>query len=790
MLIKHIFLTDGVMVTNVDKMFSAEATSIWQFLVQSGQGCFIPPHQRQYAWTRQDITRLFEDVVRGIQQIVHRSDTMNFVGTIIAIHDTNVGSGHPSPPGVPPSKVMTIIDGQQRICTILMFNIALHDLIRRKMVQFKSREEPHLRSIVDISDRLLADLKKTYSIDTQYGDGLHRYYPEVIRAYSDRWSDNEQEVKYESPIAKLIWEYLLFSEVGDITQFRFDSAGENGSWRESHRTLSDSFRIIQSQVDDLASLNGIAKELPNLGTVLKQSDLLNHIYGTSIDEEFKSYVGEKSEDPDFTDVICLLRLVVFARYLNHRVAVTIVTAKNENDAGDMFESLNTTGELLTAFETFTPRVIQGETLEKYEGSPSYRGIAEIESYLSRFGSGKRKEKATSEMLIAFALAETGYKLGNNLAEQRRYLRGEYNDPKISADLHSRRALVRAMASVSDFMNYAWNHEAGNHPKFWPLQVVDPRAQVGFDALKRLDHTITIAPLTRFYQRAVDSSGPLKQSLTQDFIEAIKATVAFSMLWRGAKGGTANIDNHYRTIMRAGVQFAGEFKPPLARRPPGKSSELSLENYRKALAITLKEKGNISNKDEWIAAISQVPVYKSSASLARFLLFCASDDTVVDADNVGLIKVGRLGINPMLTLDRWNDDAYLTVEHIAPQSKSEGWYEDIYSNPVLVNTLGNLTLLPQAENNLLDNKSWNHKRAVYRLLTTKTPEEFDLQAASLQKIGLTLSKNAVTVLNNARYLGLCESIAMVDDEWSVQMIEERTKCLAGLAWDRLALWLQL
>ena len=393
------------------------------------------------------------------------------------------------------------------------------------------------------------------------------------------------------------------------------------------------------------------------------------------------------------------------------------------------------------------------------------------------------------MLIAFSLAETGYKLGNNLAEQRRYLRGEYNDPKISADLGSRRAFVQAMAGVSNFMNYAWNHEAGNRPKFWPLQVADPGAQVGFDALKRLDHTITIAPLARFYQRAVDSSGPLKQSLTQDFIEAIKATVAFSMLWRGAKGGTANIDNHYRAIMRAGIQFAGEARPPMARRPTDNTSDLSLENYKRALAITLQQKGNIGNKEEWIAAISRVAVYKSSASLARFLLFCASDDTVVDPDNSGLIKARRIGINPMLTLDRWNDDAYLTVEHIAPQSRSEGWREDIYSNPVLVNTLGNLTLLPKAENEILDNKSWNHKRAVYRLLTTKTQEDFDLQVAGLQRIGLTLSKNAATVLDNARFLGMCESIAMVNDEWSVQMIEERTKRLAGFAWDRLAFWLQ-
>ena len=671
-----------------------------------------------------------------------------------------------------------------------MFNIALHDLIRRTMVQFKSREEPHLRSLIAISDLLLTDLKKTYSIDTQWGDGHYRYYPEVIRAYSDRWSHDEQEAKYESPIARLIWEYLLFCEAGDTTQYTFDSTSGNGDWLDSHETLSAAFQVIQNQVKALGSSSGVESDFPNIGIAFTQGDLLEHIRGEPIDEKLKTYFGKGHEDSDFDDASSLLRLVVFARYLNHRVAVTIVTARNENDAGDMFESLNTTGELLTAFETFTPRVIQGETLEKYEKSPSYKRMVEIETYLSRFGSGKKKETATSEMLIAFALAETGYKLGNNLDDQRRYLRREYNDPTKPDDVASRRTFVQAMADVSAFMEHAWNYEEGNLSKFWPLQVDDPGAQVGFDAIKRLDHTITVAPLTRFYQRAVNSSGPMKQALTEDFIEAIKATVAFSMLWRGAKGGTKNIDNHYRAIMRAGVQVAGESRPPLARRPPDKSSELSLENYRRALAITLKEKGNISGKDEWVAAISRVEVYKASAPLARFLLFCASHDTVADAGNDGLIKAGRLGIKPMLTLDRWNDDAYLTVEHIAPLSKNEGWHEDIYSNPLLVNTLGNLTLLPRTENELLANKSWSHKRAVYRLLTTETPEEFDLRAATLQEIGLTLGNDAVTVLSNARYLGLCESIAMVEDEWSAQVIEERTKCLAGLAWDRLALWLHL
>ena len=62
--------------------------------------------------------------------------------------------------------------------------------------------------------------------------------------------------------------------------------------------------------------------------------------------------------------------------------------------------------------------------------------------------------------------------------------------------------------------------------------------------------------------------------------------------------------------------------------------------------------------------------------------------------------------------------------------------------------------------------------------------------TLGNAGLTLSKRANEVISNAKYLGLCKSIAIYDKEWSLEIIEERTRCLAELAWDRLAKWLDL
>ena len=84
--------------------------------------------------------------------------------------------------------------------------------------------------------------------------------------------------------------------------------------------------------------------------------------------------------------------MIFARYLNQNVAITVITAKNEDGAFDMFEALNTTGQPLTAFETFKPKVIEREELEKYKESKSYPQMEKIEKYLGKFEKPSDKSK--------------------------------------------------------------------------------------------------------------------------------------------------------------------------------------------------------------------------------------------------------------------------------------------------------------------------------------------------------------------------------------------------------------
>jgi hypothetical protein len=106
----------------------------------------------------------------------------------------------------------------------------------------------------------------------------------------------------------------------------------------------------------------------------------------------------------------LFRLLLLSRYMNDRMAFTIVTTKSEDDAFDMFEALNTTGEPLTAFEQLKPRVIAAEGHTNYEHSPSHQHVKSIEAHLERFKKAQEKQRATSDLLVPFPLAETGMKL--------------------------------------------------------------------------------------------------------------------------------------------------------------------------------------------------------------------------------------------------------------------------------------------------------------------------------------------------------------------------------------------
>ena len=777
---------------DIEDIFRATSQSIWNFMVKPGQGSYIPPYQRVYAWENQNISRLFEDVLDGLRQLEQRPDVVSFLGTLIAIHDTDYLTVEPIVHGDVPTRVMTIIDGQQRLSTVVMANIALHDQIQHQLRALDARvttepTEPHIDWVRTVASKLLADLRDTYLMDQRAGEIPYRYYPRIISAYRDVWSSKSASHKYSSPIACVVWRYIQHTELVHQSTaglpFAFHPQSPPGESADFYATIEKKFAYIQNQIGGLCQPGDLHTEFPDLLS-LTDLDRAGSLWNGSLICNVCEYIGGSTDDPVHEHYCNLVRLTAFGRYLNHRTAITVVTTKDEEDAFDIFEALNTTGEPLTAFETLKPKVIAVERLADYKRSPSHEAIATIEAYLQPFVKSEQRQAATSNMLVPFALAETATKLPKKLGPQRAYLRKQYDSLRIPDDLDPQRSFLKSLATLTQFLGDGWDVKK-RVPGFSPLTIGDSHALVAFRALQDLNHTITIAPLFRFYQHAVRVDQPSQRiQRTSDLVAAILATTAFSMLWRGAHGRTANIDSCYRDVMGTASDSASF---ALARRHPKSTGSLDLEAYKQALRGFLRTLSGIKTRADWIRKVLDVDLYTGARNVARFLLFCASDDAVPDSSRPGLIQRGRPGVAPMLDWVRWNSEEYFTVEHIAPQSRKVGWQANIYAEERTIHTLGNLILLPRDANSVVSNRPWATKRLMYALLASETPAEFGRIKKQLERNSVPWSEKATAVVEQAKYLGMCKSVSLCRD-WSQRMIKHRGERVAELAWERLAPWL--
>lgn len=766
----------------ISDVFGAHPKSVWEYLCENGQGLYVPAYQRQYSWDKSKISRLFEDACHGFSMLIDHEDSITFLGTIIAIHDTQYLTVNPLVKGDVPSRVMTIIDGQQRLTTLLLINTVLHEEIRSRSLKLKDLEQDDRVWLHEECMKVVGRLAKTFEEDKDYGDDAFRFYPRMIRAYDDSWSRKKDKANYSSPIGHYLHSYGKHGRDDSKKAYKFE-APEGVADQSKYKLLADGRKTIQNLIKDVAK-NNINLELPGFDEMASASEFQDILVKADFPESVKNTLAAEGND-DFKE---LLRLVLFANFVLDRVAITIVTAKNEDYAFDMFEALNTTGEPLTAFETFKPRVIHSEKLENYEKSKAHEHMKYVEGYLDGFGKTDDKQDATSRLIVAFASAERGEKLSKRLSEQRRFFKDNFDklddgDPK--------RNFVRHLSHAALFIQHAWPDEKAAKPKLFSAdEAATDEVILCLDLLRSFKHTITQGALIRFYSeiRKADVAG--RPQAVEAFIKAIKACTAFSVLWRASRRGTDNIDMYYRKLMEVGHPATG--LPPLARRigNEDESPAPEAELLQKALVSILSVEGKVGAKEEWVKAAAKIPAYDNQREITRFILIAAAHDSAGDQATPGLTVAGKPGLLPLLDYAHWRDEDSQTVEHIAPQTKEEGWLDAVYENDETLDRLGNLTLLPKAENSSLGNGSWTRKKLIYKVLSAQTSDELDPLLQQAKDQGIEISKSTTELLANSRHLPMAKAVSLVEGDWTLDLIERRSIRIAELAWARIAPWLGL
>jgi hypothetical protein len=600
----------------IKDVFGAQPRSVWEYLCENGQGLYIPAYQRQYSWDKDKISRLFEDASHGFDLLVSRDDAITFLGTIIAIHDTQLLTVQPIVRGDTPAKVMTIIDGQQRLTTLLLMNTVLHEELRVRSKKFRKSERGEDAWLLEESMKVIGRLGKTFEEDMIYGDGELQFYPRMIRSYDDSWSRKKGKARYSSPIGSYLHAYGTFFRKNQEKGFRYEHSNP------SQKFLAEN-RLYISRLTKVVAKGGANKgerddiEFPSLTRICASEKLQNTLIKSTFPDEVKAILMGADED-DYKE---LARIILFANFILDRVAITIVTAKNEDYAFDMFEALNTTGEPLTAFETFKPKIIYSEKLGEYENSESRKYVDDTESYLESFARAADKQDATSRLIIAFALAETGDKESKRLSDQRRYLRDSFEG--LGADLDQQRTFVQHLSHAALFLKYCWPDDKKVLPKIY----MAPDAEIGevalcLDLLRQMNHLVTQGPLIRYYSAILQASPEMRTEAVANFVAAVKAVAAFSVLWRSSRSTTENIDSHYRDMMKVGYANAGLL--PLARR--GAEKLASAKDLKAAFRAVLAEKGKVAGKDDWVKLVSKIPAYTNHLQITKFILLAAANDS--------------------------------------------------------------------------------------------------------------------------------------------------------------------
>ena len=761
-----------------NNIFNATPSSTWQVLCSPGAGFYIPPYQRGYNWDDTHIDRLFEDFGHGLRLLLENQDSITFLGTLIVIDKDELPNVNPE---TLPNKIRFVIDGQQRLTTVLLMKICLHDEIRIQGTKLKKKDEAAFKWLYHQTIQVTADLQKTFEEDMNYGDIGYKWYPRMIRAYDDSWSRFRNEAKYRSPIAAFIHGYS--------NHIRSDEKAKkytgNLSESDANNHLLSNYEVIRRNLQTMADESNINLEMPNLVDVAESSQFQSVILRAEFPEEVRDILSN-DRNKDFEQ---LIRLVLLANFLMNRVQVVVVSASNEDYAFDMFESLNTTGEPLTAFETFRPRVIEIEGLPEYENSPSREFLKPIENYLGKFDKAEERHAETSRFLIPFALSETGYKLSKRHSAQRWYLRGQYDKKNLPEERYK---FLEHMSNTAIFIEDTWKKEdnAFEFITFLNKNVI----LMCMDLLGKVNHEIAIGSLVRFYSQVQLAPSDNREAAILELEGAIRAVTAFFAFWRGSGKTTGNLAAQYRELMEKGLDELGN--QAFCRCPENGEplTNLTANKLQEALRYVLKDRGGINSKDDWVRLSFEEPVYKDRKTLTRFLLFAAMHNTTVDNENLGLRLPGREGLMNMLTWEKWDED--LEIEHVAPQKKPEqssqekeqgNREEDLYGKPNLIDCLGNLTLLPKAENASFRNRRWEEKKEMYYILSAPSREDQEVRLAEVRSRQIELPDTTENLILEGKYFHHLSAICNAQ-KWDVEFVQKRSKRLAELVWTNIAPWL--
>lgn len=780
--------------TNPQMLISLSSTL--ELLSQANCCYYIPAYQRDFSWDREHVERYFESLVAGMHAMTDRDElsTETFMGTIVCFEDFSpYSSVKPFVVNDTPLQLLSLIDGQQRMTISITVAICLHEFLEEELKQMESSNKKELQELKNQQIDIISELKGMFTSQVNKND--RKPYPRIIKGQIDKWSSSSDQLQYISPIAMLINNYQKegIAELDSteklirlISEKNLES--EKAKIIKSHRIYNNALNTVKNLIQLLIFEPETSQEkeiteqgferltfepLPEIVALINahEGELQRKLLGMNTPCDFlKNLSGD-----ELVLGKRVARLVLIASYFLKKIKYIRLITRSDTYAYSIFDSLNTTGDPLTAYETFRAEIIHGfHSIVEYNNSQQRLLFDEIDAFLTV--DSKKQERITKQLIVNFALAESGTKLSdNNVNAQRKYMFDQYKSQSENEKIKFIENL-RNVARVMDlYINYANRSDNLFFSVFSDALLIHSddefrtisEAVFCLKLLVEAGHTITIALVSRFYTQLIERNRDDKALF--ELCRAICSTAAFFALWRISRETTDRIDDNHRLIIRS---YCRQAKCKVTLILLSQRYYYFLENNRRPIVINDK-----LSENEWVALSSEIPIYRVARNVAKFLLL--------------INTYWRKNNSPQEILHDflWDEEAHRTIDHVIPRKEENNTATSAGEKQIL-HCIGNLTLLPRQSNSYIKDKHWEKgKRIIYVLLSGLDVDKSDKQEAQ-QLINTYLKlKNHIEMLasKDKRLLLPIQEVAKIQI-FVYQNAKERSDEILRAVWPCLIKWL--
>jgi len=770
-------------------IFKAEPQSVFDVICKrKTTGFYMPAYQRPYSWEESHIRDLFSDCENVFRNLLDSHDAIIFLGSILSVDDSIALTIYPLVKRDKPEEIKLIIDGQQRLSTLMLIILCINERLRILLPSLKkainSEQDEEIKDVLDELRQVVSQLEIDTSntvVETTAEHEVYKYLPKIIRSQVDCWGRSEKNALYDSPIAELLYVYQRhIMEQRDNSVFK---PLDLSLMSTSAKRVVNNVKEIRKQLDCVQK--GFQFQFPDNETEEKIniSDLVDvETLDVCLDFPVDKNLALVAES--YPKVAEVIYIAVFAKFLLHRVCLTYVEVNNESYAFDMFEALNTTGEPLTAIETFVPKAIEFIGKKRKEGAPEEELEAAMDvlnSITERFENiidSKEKNLKTKALILAFVRAFEGKVKVTSLRDQRDAMLKSYEN----CDYDLKGVYLSQLATSANFLFDHWQVVVPNVGKLVDFSVLDI-SNLCLRYLVDMKHDIVQSLLIQFV--LIDEKFEATGTEHSDFAKVLKSVTAFSVLWRAMSGGADGIDAVYKKLHERGVNAdqkgftLGHGSLTSDRFNP----DIINQFFREELVNKIITKGSPKDTvdEKWLDICSKQQILTKPKSIKMLLLAGLHGVELEGVDH----QISNKLSTDFLTTTMWElISRKNAIKKVFNGGSTEGWGDEEIANPEIYNKIGNVLIDVRDGVSSSNSPSWyNLKQYLLQALANDSINDIEDILSSECHISEHAKSHASVLMLEKKFGDITFA-----DKWGKQQIDERSSLLLSNAWRNLTKWL--